>query len=146
MNAKKLNYFKQLLLEKRREAIRDEGIWLALNAEHLGKMVKTGGTDRITNLAEVGSDTLLLEENSYFDERNSKYLQHLDAALARIEEGSYGYCLECGNKIPLQRLEAVPHTRYCLACKRQGENSESSLSPLKKENESWWPNAAFAMN
>lgn len=109
-------------------------------------MLKTGGADRITNLAEVGSDTLLLEESAYFDERNSRYLQHLNAALARIEKGDYGFCLECSNKISRQRLQAVPHTRFCVACKSRSENHESHVSPTNEENESWWQDAAFATN
>jgi RNA polymerase-binding transcription factor DksA len=57
-----------------------------------------------------------------------------------------GYCIECGNEIPRERLEAVPHTRYCVTCKSRLENSESYISPIKEENESWWQDAAFATN
>jgi RNA polymerase-binding transcription factor len=43
-------------------------------------------------------------------------LADIDAALARIQEGSYGRCLNCGGPLGLQRLRAIPEARYCLAC------------------------------
>lgn len=46
-------------------------------------------------------------------------LADIDAALARIEGGSYGNCLSCGGPMGLQRLRAIPEARYCLACSGQ---------------------------
>lgn len=43
-------------------------------------------------------------------------LQHIDEALARIEEGSFGRCARCGGAIGRHRLRAVPEARYCLVC------------------------------
>lgn len=43
----------------------------------------------------------------------------IDAALERIERGTYGYCEECGNRIPLERLQALPTTTLCVDCKRR---------------------------
>lgn len=43
-------------------------------------------------------------------------LADIDAALARIQEGRYGACLNCGGPMGLQRLRAIPEARYCLAC------------------------------
>jgi RNA polymerase-binding transcription factor len=40
----------------------------------------------------------------------------IDAALARIQAGSYGRCLNCGGPLGLQRMRAIPEARYCLAC------------------------------
>jgi RNA polymerase-binding transcription factor DksA len=39
-------------------------------------------------------------------------------ALARIEQGTYGKCERCGNEIPVERLEALPSTPWCVACKQ----------------------------
>ena len=41
-------------------------------------------------------------------------LSHVNAALRRIENGSYGICLECGEEIGERRLDAVPYTSYCI--------------------------------
>ncbi len=43
-------------------------------------------------------------------------LAEIEAALLRIQEGSYGKCLSCGGPMGLQRLRAIPEARYCLAC------------------------------
>lgn len=43
-------------------------------------------------------------------------LAEIDAALARIREGRYGTCLNCGGPMGLQRLRAIPEARYCVAC------------------------------
>jgi DnaK suppressor protein len=43
------------------------------------------------------------------------------AALQRIEDGTYGRCLDCGADIPDERLNAVPYTEYCIRCERRHE-------------------------
>lgn len=50
------------------------------------------------------------------DVRGLDELRAIDAALARIEAGSYGTCVRCGNPIESRRLEVVPHTATCSAC------------------------------
>ena len=39
-------------------------------------------------------------------------------ALQRMNDGSYGVCLNCGNEIPIERLEVLPSARYCMDCQR----------------------------
>lgn len=48
-------------------------------------------------------------------------LQQIDQALARVDEGNYGLCTNCGNPIPEKRLEAVPWTPYCVDCMELSE-------------------------
>lgn len=43
-------------------------------------------------------------------------LEHLSGALGRIAEGTYGLCARCGAGIPPERLEIVPHARFCMPC------------------------------
>lgn len=45
-------------------------------------------------------------------------LDDIEAALARVESGSYGRCTSCGEQIPSARLEAMPAATVCMACKR----------------------------
>lgn len=42
----------------------------------------------------------------------------IEAALARIDDGTYGTCSSCGTTVPFERLEAIPETRYCINCPR----------------------------
>ena|SRR5215469_15994465 len=43
-------------------------------------------------------------------------LSLIDAAIARIQDGSFGKCLHCGQEIGEKRLSAIPWTRYCITC------------------------------
>ncbi|GAB2922350.1 MULTISPECIES: TraR/DksA family transcriptional regulator [Streptomyces] len=48
-----------------------------------------------------------------------KVLKEIDAAFARIDEGTYGTCVGCSTPVPVERLEILPYTRYCVACQRR---------------------------
>lgn len=55
-------------------------------------------------------------------ERTEAGLLHdVQAALDRIEEGTFGRCTRCGDTIPIKRLEALPYTAYCIDCERHQE-------------------------
>lgn len=43
-------------------------------------------------------------------------MEQIRAALLRMEEGEYGYCVKCGDKIPVERLDIVPATPFCAKC------------------------------
>ncbi|MBN1429604.1 MAG: TraR/DksA C4-type zinc finger protein [Anaerolineae bacterium] len=49
-------------------------------------------------------------------ENAKRMLYQIERALFRMEEGTYGICRQCGNKIDPARLKAIPYTRYCLHC------------------------------
>jgi RNA polymerase-binding protein DksA len=49
-------------------------------------------------------------------------LRAIDAALDRIDNGHYGVCLRCGESIAEERLEAVPHAVFCIACREEPNN------------------------
>ncbi|GAA2422373.1 TraR/DksA C4-type zinc finger protein [Streptomyces coeruleofuscus] len=48
-----------------------------------------------------------------------RVLKEIEAAFARIEDGTYGTCLGCAKPVPPERLEILPYTRYCVACQRR---------------------------
>ena len=63
-------------------------------------------------------------------------VEAIDVALARFDEGDYGICEHCGQKIPLERLEALPYTTVCTKCSREEEKEEQhSLHREPVENE-----------
>lgn len=53
-------------------------------------------------------------------------LLKIDEALRQIEEGEYGYCLECKKKITKTRLKAIPYTSHCRACQEKEEKKQKS--------------------
>src|SRR3954468_24432095 len=54
---------------------------------------------------------------------DSKLLRAIDEAILRIDQGTYGICMECENDIAPARLEAVPWTRVCIGCKAKQQQS-----------------------
>ena len=50
---------------------------------------------------------------------DAKILQAIEEALVRMEKGTYGICRDCGDPIAAARLEAIPWTRVCIACKQK---------------------------
>jgi DnaK suppressor protein len=58
------------------------------------------------------------------DARESTELGLVDAALRRIENGSYGLCIDCGVKIPTARLHAAPEASRCIACQEKTEKPQ----------------------
>ena len=50
-----------------------------------------------------------------------RLLYAIDEALKRVEDGTYGSCLQCGKLIPKTRLKAIPHTDLCIECKKINE-------------------------
>lgn len=54
-------------------------------------------------------------------DRAQHHLSLVDAALARLDAGTYGRCQRCGQPIPHERLEALPWAAYCIACQREAD-------------------------
>jgi len=56
-----------------------------------------------------------------FRRRQQRVLEQLEQALARMEEGRYGYCERCHEEIDFARLKAIPHANLCMSCQRRVE-------------------------
>ncbi len=68
-------------------------------------------------MMEEGSDTAEKENFTQLAARQQKFIQQLDAAMARIKNGTYGICVETGKLIQKERLIAVPHTQHSIEAK-----------------------------
>ncbi len=64
----------------------------------------------------LGSQNLLQDLAVGQLQRHKQLLEEVEAALRRVEDGSYGVCGGCRNAIPARRLQAVPWARYCVSC------------------------------
>ena len=71
----------------------------------------------LIKVLEEGAATLSKEEAGRLAQRQQKFIQHLQAALVRIENKTYGICRETGVLISKERLRAVPHATLCIAAK-----------------------------
>jgi DnaK suppressor protein len=113
--------FREALLEERGRVQR---ALASLREDHPGSLddevEEVSGTPD-NDLAETASATLGREIDYTLGENSETVLAEIDAALARIENGTYGTCTNCGEQIPLERLEAYPWASLCIDCKRLAE-------------------------
>ena len=68
------------------------------------------------NTAEGGSLAFEIEKELSLYENAKDLLFQAEEALQRVADGVYGTCAECGESIPVARLEALPHTKFCVTC------------------------------
>jgi DnaK suppressor protein len=116
MKQRELVFFRRLLEARRQEIL----------AEAERAVDSMNGDERI-NYADP-ADRALLESNRSLllrmRDRERKLLGKIDEAVARIDDGSYGQCEECGAEIRTERLEARPVTTLCIECKSSQEERE----------------------
>jgi DnaK suppressor protein len=109
-------------LQRRREQLSDE---LATSRQDLVAATTSEADEGTlsTHQADEASD-LLTAETSLGDSRTLEAeLAEIDAALKRIEQGTYGRCVECGELIDPARLAALPTAARCLRCETRYEQA-----------------------
>jgi len=79
-----------------------------------------------TDMEELGSDNADQELTASLLGSDKDTLDQIDAAIKRIEDGSYGLCETCGMKIPKSRLDAIPYAALCIHCASQGEEGHEA--------------------
>lgn len=105
-SSEELQFFKELILEKREEALKNLAM---LNEAVAGNENDVSDTAPTFKSLEEGRTVLSKEENSRLAARQQKFIKDLDAALIRIENKTYGVCRVTGKLIPKERLMIVPH-------------------------------------
>ena len=78
----------------------------------------TDDTSPTFKMMEDGSHTLSREETAQLAARQEKFVKHLEAALVRIENKTYGICRKTGKLISKDRLKVVPHATLSIEAKR----------------------------
>ena len=73
------------------------------------------------HLGDAASGTLDREIDYTLEENSEQVLSQIDAALKRIDDGTFGTCSNCGQPIAEERLEARPWATLCIDCKRKEE-------------------------
>jgi RNA polymerase-binding transcription factor len=114
--------FRGLLLERRGAVVNALDNLHKENAGSLedetGELV-SGSADQ--HMADTATETVEREIGNTLEEHDERLLESIDAALQRIENGTYGKCVNCGAQIPEERLEAMPWATLCIECKRKEE-------------------------
>lgn len=68
----------------------------------------------------------------------TRRIEDANAALKRIEEGTYGMCLACDEQISSNRLRAVPWTRYCIQCQERADRGQNGIELTKRVLSEMW--------
>ena len=120
MSALDTQVFQERLLEERRRVV--DAID-NIHTENPGSL--TDETEEVgfqdNHLGDIATATFDREMASTLEENSNHVLSEIDAALARIDDGTYGECGRCGNPIGEDRLEALPWAMLCIDCKRKQE-------------------------
>jgi len=110
MNKRELKKFKIALEEKRDAIVNATG-----KKPHWENMADT----RHGDFVDQASDDNEIHVNLKLLQTDAKLLRAIEAAIERIDHGTYGVCTSCGDDISLARLGAVPWTSVCIACKEK---------------------------
>ncbi len=114
-SAKELKHFKQLILDKRNNAVEDiERMNLQLKDS---REQAENDSAYSFHMADAGTDAMEREKLYLMMARKQKYVGYLDRALERIESKTYGICKVTGKPISKERLESVPHTEISIEAK-----------------------------
>ena len=127
MNKKDLEYFREILLKKREEIVK--------NMEYLKSVLNSTSQEASGDhsaysfhMADQGTDAMEREKAFLFISRDEKYLKQIEAALERVNNGTYGICRVTGKEIGKERLEAVPTTTISYEAKVNAEKQGRVLT------------------
>src|SRR5215831_11572538 len=120
MNKQKLEYFRGLLLEERRQATED-----LLN----DKAAALEGDDGVEDAGEMSELDLNRSTSLDLASRQSQLIKDIDEALGRIEDGTYGLCDRCRKPLDEERLKAMPTAKYDAECQAAIEAVQGIKTP-----------------
>jgi RNA polymerase-binding protein DksA len=86
-------------------------------------------TGDVEDAGEQGEERTRRAVRTVEQDRDTRELLDIGAALARLDDGSYGECVDCGVDIPLARLDVQPAAARCIECQERFEASHPPLSP-----------------
>ena len=118
MPKKPFSEFSALLQAQRKLLLGEVRERIAASGEGLGfaNQSKITDDDAIADAAAAMDVAMVIRE--------SQELQNIEAALARIEDGSYGICVDCGDGIARARLKAYPMATRCMPCQEKHEHRD----------------------
>jgi DnaK suppressor protein len=110
---------KELLLAERATYMQ-QAETLKAEADQLAEEMEPGDIQFDEESGEGGTMNVERERDLALSAQAQAAVEEIDKALAKIADGSYGYCEQCGQPIPKARLKALPYAALCVACKSGG--------------------------
>jgi DnaK suppressor protein len=120
MDKQKLEYFRKLLVERRRQATED-----LLN----DRATAVEGDDGVQDTGEMSALDLNRSTALALASGQSQLIKEIDEALARIEDGTFGLCARCRKPLDEERLKAMPTAKYDAECQAAIEAAEGIETP-----------------
>ncbi len=130
LSKSELTYFRNLLLEKRREILGDVG---SMESEAF-----KGGSNLSNmpiHMADVGTDNFEQEFTLGLIESERQILREIQDALVRVDDGSFGVCQGTGKAIPRVRLEAMPWAKYTIEYSKMLEQGKVSRDAARASDD-----------
>jgi RNA polymerase-binding protein DksA len=126
MSKKQIAYFEKRLMEERRRVLKELGHF----DESFGTASQQGADGDLSSysfhMADQGTDAMEREKAFLFASKEGRFLWHVDQALRRLYRApdTFGQCQQCGGEIAFERLDALPHARFCIDCKTREEDGK----------------------
>ena len=126
MPKKQLQHFEKRLMEERNRVLKELGHY----DEAFGTTSKEADGDLSSysfHMADQGTDAMEREKAFLFASQEGRFLWHIDEALRRLYRSpeTFGKCHNCEQEIAFERLDALPHARFCIQCKQREEDAKS---------------------
>jgi DnaK suppressor protein len=127
MNAATIDSLREALAERRAEIMRDLE-QMAGELQDLGVDQGIEGGTLGNHLADDGSNVMEAERLATVSDDLRGVLVQIDAALQRMDDGTFGVCQRCGKRINEDRLKAFPYVAFCIDCQSLLERQQALRS------------------
>ncbi|CAN5695450.1 hypothetical protein BH23GEM3_BH23GEM3_02340 [soil metagenome] len=128
MDPTQLEHIEQRLLRERDRAMRSLGRFQQQQSKLARDSSDADLSSYSFHMADQGTDAMEREKAFLFASKEGRYLYRVEDALRRLynDPTNFGVCQSCQSQIPFERLDALPHAKYCLACKRREEEEAAA--------------------
>ncbi len=123
LTKKQLGHIEKRLLDERARALKALGLFDAMSKA--GRETSDSALSSHTDhMADQGTEAQEREKAAVFATKEGRYLYRLEEALRRLYNSpkKFGTCHTCGTDVGFERLDALPHARYCIDCKLKEED------------------------
>jgi DnaK suppressor protein len=127
MDQTQLEHIENRLIRERERALRSLGRF-----QEQSKLSRDSADSDLSSysfhMADQGTDAMEREKAFLFASKEGRYLYRVEDALRRLykDPDNFGICQSCKSPIPFERLDALPHARYCLNCKLREEEEAAA--------------------
>ncbi len=124
LNKKQLSHIEKRLSDERARALKALGLF-----DKMAKADRESADSDLASytdhMADQGTEAMEREKAAVFATKEGRYLYRIEEALRRLysDPKKFGVCHTCGNDVGFERLDALPHARYCIDCKLKEEEA-----------------------